>query len=67
MKRKVGSKATIRNDMKIGGIYGNCQFSLEMAEFEGDKVTITEVIEDQRQYKIDADGGTYFWHDKMFK
>lgn len=67
MKRKVGSKVKIRNDMVIGGIYGNCQFIMEMQEFEGDKAIITEEIEEQRQYKIDADGSKYFWNDKMFK
>lgn len=67
MKRKVGSNAKIRNDMNVGTTYGNCEFTVEMQEFEGDKVAITEVIEEQSQYKIKEDGGVYFWHDRMFK
>ncbi|MCK5431437.1 MAG: hypothetical protein KAJ03_01770 [Gammaproteobacteria bacterium] len=67
MRFKVGSKPTIRKDLVVGGIYGNCQFAQEMQEYEGDKVTITEVVTAQLQYKIKEDGASYFWNDKMFK
>ena len=67
MRFTVGSRPTVRKDLAVGGIYGNCQFAQEMQEHEGSKVTIEEVITDQRQYKIKDDNKTYFWHDKMFK
>lgn len=67
MRFKEGSRPTVRKDLVVGGVYGNCQFAQEMQEYEGTKVTIEEVITDQRQYKINDDNEKYFWNDKMFK
>ena len=66
MKYTIGDKVTIKDDLIIGRPYGNCEFVVEMAYFSGDEVEISELIEDQNQYKIKEDGNKYFWHEKMF-
>lgn len=67
MKYKVGSKQTIRKDLILGGVYGNCQLAVEMCEFVGKKATIVSYDVGQKQYKTKEDGCKYFWHESMFK
>lgn len=67
MTYTIGSKQTIRNDLVVGGIYGNCQFAVEMCDFIGQKVTIESYDSEQMQYKIQDSGCKYFWHGSMFR
>ena len=67
MKYEIGDEVTVRNNMRVGHIYTNCEFVPEMNIFSGKVVTITETLTDQDQYKIDVDGSKYFWHSDMFR
>ena len=63
----VGDTVKIRTGLIVGSAYGSCEFIAEMQKIEGCTATISEVISDQDQYKIDVDGSKYFWHSSMFE
>ena len=67
MKYEIGDEVTVRNNMRVGQIYTNCEFVPEMNIFSGKVVTISETLPDQDQYKTDVDGSKYFWHSDMFR
>lgn len=66
----IGDKATVRTDLVIGGVYGNCEFVAEMQDFSGNVVTIIEVIEyrpGKFNYKILEDKDIFTWNEEMFE
>ena len=70
MKFKIGTKKSLREDLIVGKIYGNCEYTLGMNEFEGEKVTIVEIIEylpNRFSYRIKEDNVKWQWNFKMFK
>lgn len=66
MSYEKGNKVIVKENLTIGRPYGNAEFVIAMAEFDGEEVTIAEVLPTPRQYKIEEDNKTYTWHEKMF-
>ena len=65
MMYKVGDKVRVRSDLKYGGFYGDRLFIGEMKYFIGKYVTIKEVCENSRAYKIEET--CFEWTDEMFE
>ena len=63
MKYKVGDKVKIREDLKVGEIYGGCRFEEEMGDFRGKVVSITDV--NRMDYCIAS--SDCYWTNEMFE
>ena len=63
MKYKVGDKVKVRNDLKVGNIYGIHAFMCDMNGFRGKIVTIKSTH--KRDYRIEE--GAYWWTDEMLE
>jgi hypothetical protein len=65
MKYKVGDKVRIREDLKVGKMYGDWDCSEDMAQCGGKIATIVRCCDDF--YKIDLEDNFYNWTDEMFE
>lgn len=73
MKYKVGDTVKIRKDLIVNGHYYNDEhtgvdydsFAQGMKKYKGKIATITKCF--SYDYKIDLDGGNYYWTDEMFE
>ena len=63
MKYKVGDRARVRSDLKVGKGYGEHAFVHDMFKFRGKIVTIESVW--KQGYRIEED--TYWWTDEMLE
>lgn len=63
MKYKVGDRARVRSDLKVGKGYGEHAFMHDMFKFRGKIVTIESVW--KQGYRIEED--TYWWTDEMLE
>ena len=61
---RIGNKAKVRNDLKVGTDYGNWQFTDGMSKYIDKFVTITYELVDG-DYKIKEDGGQHAWSKEM--
>lgn len=70
MKFKINTKHKIKDNLICGKTYGNCEYSVNMCEYEGDTVKIIEIIEylpKRYNYRIKEDNGKWLWNFKMFE
>lgn len=65
MKFKVGDKVKVREDLKLGKIYGTQSFINTMEKFKGRQVTIIKVSD--YFYRIKEDYGVWTWTDEMLE
>lgn len=67
MKYKIGDKVKVREDIKVGGMYGHELVTPIMAEFAGKLVTISKIYNGVKAYDINDDKGVWAWTDEMFE
>lgn len=67
MKYKVGDKVRIRKDLNINKEYNGVNVNEEMMSWEGEEVTISEVLAEDNGYEIEEDDGYFLWTDSMFE
>lgn len=65
MKYKVGDKVKIREDLKVGELYGGCRFAPEMQNFCGKIARITAVCNRAEYYHIHS--SHFLWTEEMFE
>ena len=76
MLYKPGDRVVVRDDMKVEEYYCNkdnedaaARLVKPMNDLAGKTVTIYRIASasiDRKFYRIDADGGMFFWSDNMF-
>lgn len=57
---KMGGKVLIKNDLKVGAMYGNVDVVVEMSVYFGKEATITDMDADGDVY-LDIDNEVYVW------
>lgn len=57
---KMGGKVRIKNDLKVGAMYGNVDVVVEMSVYFGKEATITDMDADGDVY-LDIDNEHYVW------
>ena len=57
---KMGGKVLIKNDLKVGAMYGDVDVVIEMYEYFGKEATITDIDHDGDVY-LDIDNENYVW------
>lgn len=57
---KMGGKVLIKNDLKVGAMYGNVDVVIEMSVYFGKEATITDMDADGDVY-LDIDNEHYVW------
>lgn len=57
---KMGGKVRIKNDLKVGAMYGNVDVVIEMSVYFGKEATITDMDADGDVY-LDIDNEVYVW------
>lgn len=57
---KMGGKVLIKNDLKVGAMYGNVDVVIEMSVYFGKEATITDMDADGDVY-LDIDNEVYVW------
>lgn len=57
---KMGGKVLIKNDLKVGAMYGNVDVVIEMSVYFGKEATITDIDVDGDVY-LDIDNEHYVW------
>lgn len=57
---KIGGKVLIKNDLKVGAMYGNVDVVVEMSVYFGKEATITDMDADGDVY-LDIDNEVYVW------
>lgn len=67
MRFQEGDVVMVRSDIESGGIYDGCQFVHEMMKFVGQPVTISEVRDWCRRYRVLEDLDRWSWSDPMFE
>ena len=74
MKYKIGDKVKIRKDLVEGDLEAAIEtedkdlyVNSNMIEFAGKTAIITEIVENDYDYRIDLDEGSFFWADEMLE
>jgi hypothetical protein len=67
MKYKVGDIVKLRDDLEEGIEIGDYYYSHKMSDFKGEKVTIVEVDEKEKNYSIEEDCRLHYWTDEMIE
>lgn len=57
---KIGGKVQIKNDLKVGAMYGDVDVVVEMSVYFGKEATITDIDTDGDVY-LDVDNEHYVW------
>lgn len=57
---KIGGKVQIKNDLKVGAMYGDVDVVVEMSVYFGKEATITDIDHDGDVY-LDIDNEHYVW------
>lgn len=57
---KMGGKVLIKNDLKVGAMYGDVDVVIEMSAYFGKEATITDIDHDGDVY-LDIDKENYVW------
>ena len=63
---KVGDKIRIRENLKVGRVYGRVNFTRPMIEFLGKEATITDIVE-VGYVSLDIDNDRFLWSTEMFE
>jgi hypothetical protein len=66
MKFKIGSKVTVRKDLRPEVLYGNNVFTLEMSKFRGKHLTV-EDMDETGYYLAEDDFGWTFTEEMLLE
>lgn len=61
---KLGDKVKIKDDLIVGGTYGNLMFIHSMKQYLGKEATILSIDMDG-DYMLDIDNETFYWDASM--